>query len=153
MSEMDTPLDHAQEEAMPLVEWALTSMGHCNPEEEYANVIESTVHLEIICFVTGPPLARLPKPTKSCFDFMYEAECSMYTLRALTGQSRTPGCPLGAIRGKRYNLGSERGGELLRYIIQPWFQDDLGVAGPEFQASRVNGKGLQVSYLLDRHQC
>ncbi len=40
MSEMDTPLNHAQEEAMPLVEWALTPIGHCNPEEEYANVIE-----------------------------------------------------------------------------------------------------------------
>ncbi len=35
MSEMDTPVDHAQEEEMPLVEWALTLMGHCNPEEEY----------------------------------------------------------------------------------------------------------------------
>ncbi len=44
MSEMDTPLDHAQEEAMPLVEWALTPMGHCNPEEEYPNVIASTNH-------------------------------------------------------------------------------------------------------------
>ncbi len=38
-SEMDTPLDHAQEEAMLLVEWALIPMGHYNPEEEYANVI------------------------------------------------------------------------------------------------------------------
>ncbi len=37
MSEMDTPLDHAQDEAMPLVEWALIPMGHCNPEEEYAS--------------------------------------------------------------------------------------------------------------------
>ncbi len=27
--------------------------------------------------------------------------------------------------GKRYNLGSERGGEHLGYITQPWFQDDL----------------------------
>ncbi len=41
-------------------------MGHCNHKEEYANVIASTNHLEILCFVTGPPLARLPKPTKSC---------------------------------------------------------------------------------------
>ncbi len=81
MSEMDTPLDHAQEEAMPLVEWALTSMGHCNPKEEYANLITSTNHLEILCFITGPPLEWLPKPTKSCSDFLYEAERSMYTLR------------------------------------------------------------------------
>ncbi len=43
--------------------------------------------------------------------------------------------------GKRYNLGSEWSGEHLRYITQPWFQDDLGVVRPEFQASRVNGKG------------
>ncbi len=78
---------HAQEEAMPLVEWALIPMGHCNPKEEYANVIASTNHLEILCFVTGPPLARLPKPTKSCSDFLYEAECSMYTFRALMGES------------------------------------------------------------------
>ncbi len=88
MSDMDTPLDHAQEEAMPLVEWALNPMGHRDPTEEYANVIASTNHLEMLCFVTGPPLARLPKPTKSCSDFLYEAECSMYTFKALTGQSR-----------------------------------------------------------------
>ncbi len=90
MSEMDTPLDHAKEEAMPLVEWALTPMGHCNPKEEYANVIASTNHLEIICFVTRPSLVQLPKLTKSFSDFMYEAECSMYTFRALTGLSRDP---------------------------------------------------------------
>ncbi len=88
MSEIDTPLDHAQEEAMPLVERALTLMWHCNPKEEYANVIAYTNHLEILSFVTGSPLARLPKPTKSCSDFLYEVERSMYTFRALTGQSR-----------------------------------------------------------------
>ncbi len=74
---MDTPLDHAQEEAMPLVEWALTPMGHREPMEEYANVIASTNHLEILCFVTRPPSARLPMPTKSCSDFLYEAERSI----------------------------------------------------------------------------
>ncbi len=95
MSEMDTPLDHAQEEVMPLVEWALTPMGHCNPKEEYANKIASTNHLEIICFVTGPPLTQLLKPTKSCSDFLYETEHSMYTLKALTGQSRDSWLPVG----------------------------------------------------------
>ncbi len=55
--------------------------------------------------------------------------------------------------GKRYNLGSERSGEHLRYITQNWFQDELGVNRPEFQASRVDGEGLQVSYSLDRRQC
>ncbi len=74
ISEMDTTLDHSQEVAMPLVEWARTPMRHCKPKEEYARVIASTNHLEIICFVTGLPLARLPKPTKSCSDFLYEAE-------------------------------------------------------------------------------
>ncbi len=73
-SKMDNPLDHAQEEAMPLVEWALTPMEDCKHKEEYARVIASTNHLKIPCFVTGPPLARLPKPTKSCSDFLYEAE-------------------------------------------------------------------------------
>ncbi len=107
MSEMDTPLDHAQDEAMPLVEWALTPMGHCNPEEEYANVMASTNHLEILCFVTGPPLVWLPKPTKSCSDFLYEAKRSMYILRALTGQSRDSWLLVGVGgHGKHYNLGS-----------------------------------------------
>ncbi len=71
MSDMETPLEHTQEEAMPLVEWALTQMGHRDPTEEYAHVIASTSHLEILCFVTGPPLAQLPKPTQSCSDFLY----------------------------------------------------------------------------------
>ncbi len=87
MSEMDTPLDHAQDEAMPLVEWILTPMGHCNPEEEYT-VLASTNHLDIFCFVTGPASAQLPKPTKSCTDFLYEEERSLNIIRALTGQSR-----------------------------------------------------------------
>ncbi len=95
MSEMDTPLDHAQEEAMPLVEWALTPMGHWNPKEQYAKVIASTNHLEILCFIKGLPLTRLPKPTKSCSDFLYEAEYSLYTFRTLTGQSRDSWKPVG----------------------------------------------------------
>ncbi len=45
MSDMDTPLDHAQEEEMPLVEWALTLMGHRDHTEENTNVIASTNHL------------------------------------------------------------------------------------------------------------
>ncbi len=49
ISEMDTPLDHAQEEAIPLMEWALTPKVHCKPKEEYARVILSTNHLEIPC--------------------------------------------------------------------------------------------------------
>ncbi len=39
ISVMDTPLDHAHDEAMPLVEWARTPMGHCRPKEEYASSI------------------------------------------------------------------------------------------------------------------
>ncbi len=152
MSEMDTTLNHAQEEALPQVEWTLTPMEHCNPKEDYANVIASTNHLEMICFIIGPPLAQLPKPTKSCSDFQYEAERSMYTFRAPTGRAGITGCLSGGC-GKRYDLGSEWSGEHLGYITQPWFQDDLGVVRPEFQASRVDGKGLQVSYSLDRHQC
>ncbi len=47
----------------------------------------------------------------------------------------------GRKRGKRYDLDSKRSGEHLRYITQPWFQDDLGVVGPEFQASGVDREG------------
>ncbi len=65
--EMDIPLDHAQEEGMPLGELALTPMGHCKPKEDYTRVIASTNHLEIICFVTGLHLVWLPKPTKNLF--------------------------------------------------------------------------------------
>ncbi len=97
---MDTPLVHAQEEAMPLVEWALTPLGHCNPKKEYAKVIESNNHLEIICFITGPPLVWLPKPTKKGSDFLYEAEHTMYTFRARTGQSRDSWLPVGGERAE-----------------------------------------------------
>ncbi len=45
----------------------------------------------------------------------------------------------GGKRGKHYYLDSERSGEPLRYITQPWFQHNLGVIGPEFQASRIDG--------------
>ncbi len=38
ISVMDTPLDHAHDEAMPLVEWARTPMGHCRPKEEYGSI-------------------------------------------------------------------------------------------------------------------
>ncbi len=45
----------------------------------------------------------------------------------------------GGKHGKRYDQGSERSGEHLRYITQPWFQDDLEFVMSEFQASRVDG--------------
>ncbi len=67
---IDTPLDHAHDEAMPLVEWARTPMGHSRPKEEYASVMASTIHLQSLCFVTGCPLVRLPKLTKSCSDLL-----------------------------------------------------------------------------------
>ncbi len=140
---------------MPLVEWVLTPMGHYKPKEEYARLIASTNHLEMICFVTGLHLAGLPKPTKSCSDLLYEAEALNVYPRALTGQSRDNSWP--NVEGENaescHDLGSKRSGEHLRYTTQPWFQDDLGVVRPEFQASRVDGKGLKVSYSLDRCQC
>ncbi len=40
-------IDDAQDEAMPLVEWALTPMGHSWPKEEYASLIASIIHLEM----------------------------------------------------------------------------------------------------------
>ncbi len=99
---------------MPRVEWALTPMGHCKPKEEYARIIASTNHLEINCFVTGPPLSRLPKPTKSSSNFLYEAERTMYTLRALTGRQGIDRiCKLVTARDpiqllRRFNGGSRR---------------------------------------------
>ncbi len=89
----------------------LGPMGHCNPEEECANVIASTNHLEILCFVTGPPLAWLPKPTKICSDFLYEAERSMYILKALTGQSRDSWLPVGGENAERVITRALNGGE------------------------------------------
>ncbi len=67
ISAMDTPLDHAQDEVMPLVEWALTPLGHCWPKEEYASVIALIIHLDSLCFVAlgaaakgNKELLRLP---------------------------------------------------------------------------------------------
>ncbi len=68
ISAMDTPQDHSQDKAMPLVEWALTPMGHSWSKEEYASLIASIIHLDSLCFVTGDTLVRLPKQTKSCSD-------------------------------------------------------------------------------------
>ncbi len=79
--------------------------------------------------------------TLACIDSQCNAEQGILAARR------------GGKREKLYDLGSERSGEHLRYITQPWFQDDLGVVRPEFQASRVDGKGLQFSYSLDRRQC
>ncbi len=113
MSDMDIPLDHAQEEVMPLVEWALTPMGHRDPTEEYANVMASTNHLGILCFVTGPPLSWLPKPTKSCSDFLYEA--LDIDFQGPDGAEQGFLAALWGIKsGKRYDLGSKRSGDQLR---------------------------------------
>ncbi len=43
-------IDQAHDEAMPLVEWARTLMGHCRHKEEYASVSVSTIHLDSLCF-------------------------------------------------------------------------------------------------------
>ncbi len=77
---------------MPLVEWA--PMGHCNPKEEYANV---SIH--------KPPrnsllrnraiFSAVTEANKKLFLLLYEAERSMYTFRALTGQSRDSWLPVG----------------------------------------------------------
>ncbi len=87
ISAMDTPLDHAQDEAMPLVEWGLNPMGHCWSKEEYTSVIASIINLDSLCFVTGDPLVRPPKHAKCCFVCLKEAEHSILNLNALTGQS------------------------------------------------------------------
>ncbi len=128
------------------------SDGALQPKEEYARVIASTNHLKIPCFVMGPSLAWLPKPTTSCSDFPYEAETSMYTLRALTGQSRDSWLPVEGESVESDMTWALKHGEHRGRKTQPWFQDDLGVVKPEFQASRIDVEGLQVSYSLDRCQ-
>ncbi len=67
ISVMDTPLDHAHDEAMPLVEWSRTPMGHCRPKEEYASMTASTIHLESLCFVTGCPIGAVTEANKELF--------------------------------------------------------------------------------------
>ncbi len=74
ISAMDTPLDHAQDEAMSLVKWAITPMGNCWPKEEYASVIASIIYPDSLCFVTGDPLVWPPKHTKSSSDCLKWAE-------------------------------------------------------------------------------
>ncbi len=83
-----TPLNHAQDKAMLLVEWALTPMGHSWPKEEYASLIASIIHLDSLCFVTGDPLVRPLKHTKSCSDCLKGAEHSIYIFNDLTGLRR-----------------------------------------------------------------
>ncbi len=61
ISVIDTPLDHAHDEAMPLVEWARTPMGHCRPKDEYASVTASTIHLESLSIILSYPLSIRPE--------------------------------------------------------------------------------------------
>ncbi len=46
ISVMDTPLDHAHDEAMPLVRMGSYSNGALQAQEEYASMTASTIHLE-----------------------------------------------------------------------------------------------------------
>ncbi len=75
ISAMDTMLDHAQDEAMPLVEWSLSE--HSWPKEEYASLIASIIHLDSLFFVTGDHLVRPPKHTKSYSNCLKGAERSI----------------------------------------------------------------------------
>ncbi len=138
--------------AIPLVEWALTQMEYCSPKEEYAKVIASTNHLEILCFVAGPPLVWLPKPTKKLFWLsVWGRTLNVYFQGPDGAEQGFLAARRGGKHGMRYDLGSERSWEHLRYKIQPWFQ--VQVFRPEFQASKVDGKGLHVSYSFDLCQC
>ncbi len=67
------------------------SDGALQPKEEYANVIASTNHLDILCFVTGPPLMQLPK---SAIKNMFWLSVRGRTLNAYF-QALIPGCPSG----------------------------------------------------------
>ncbi len=118
---------------MPLVEGALTPMGHCKPMEEYARVIASTNHLEILCFVTGLPLVRLPKRQKAVLISCMRQNTQCIPSGSWRGRAGAiPGPPSkGRVRKAHYDLGSKWSGEHHKYITQPWFQDDLG-AGAQY---------------------
>ncbi len=77
ISAMDTQLDHAQDEVMPLVEWALTPMGLFWLKQVYASVIAKIILLDSLCFVTGDPLVRPLKRTKVCSNRLKGAERSI----------------------------------------------------------------------------
>ncbi len=100
-----------------------------NPEEEYANVIATSNHLEIICFITG----RGYRSQQKLFWLSVQGRTlSVYSQDPDGAEQGLLAANRGEKRGKRYDMGSERSGEHLRYITQPWFQDDLGVVRPEF---------------------
>ncbi|XDV20319.1 hypothetical protein PO909_025668 [Leuciscus waleckii] len=60
------PLDQAHDEAMLLVECALTPNEHCIPLEVYASAMASTIYLDRLCFDVASPLERPLNETKSC---------------------------------------------------------------------------------------
>ncbi len=86
-------MDHAQKEALPLVEWTLTPMGHCKPKEEYARVIASTNHLEILRLRNRATFSTVTEADKKLFWFPVWGKTLNVYLRALTGQSRDNSCP------------------------------------------------------------
>ncbi len=85
---MEIPLDHAHDEAMPLVECALMPKGHGRSFDAYAAAMASTIHLDSVCFEAASPLVRPPNETKSCSARLNGAVRVMYNLRALTGHRR-----------------------------------------------------------------
>ncbi len=81
--------------------------------------LASTNHLEIILLRNRATFSVVTEANKKNSDFLYEADHSMYILKALTGQSRDSWLPVrGKKRRRRYDLGSEQSGEHLRYITQ-----------------------------------
>ncbi len=78
---------------LPLGEWALTPMGHCKPKEEYPKVIVSTNPPRNYLLHKRATFSVVTEADKKLFWSLYEAERSMYTLRALTGQSRDNSWP------------------------------------------------------------
>ncbi len=69
------------------------SDGALQHEEEYANVIASTNQLEMLCFVTGPPLARFRSQQKAVLTFCTRQNAQCIFSGPWQGRAGTSGCP------------------------------------------------------------
>ncbi len=141
MSEMDTVLDRAQEEAMPLVDWALTPMGHYNPKEEYANVIAQG---SCLAATNAGPISRAVDAI-SCR--LLERGCPV---------SRVSATGLLSAAGVTPTVGSFRGGLLeSACAIVPWLVWVPAVAerllggSIERKAGPFMGQGIRTLYKKD----
>ncbi len=136
---------------MPLVEWALTPIGHYWPKEEYASIIVSIIHLDSLCF--GDPLVRPPKYTKSCSNCLKGVGNAQYKF-STPWQSRVDSTPGLVFQKKKcwesYHQRSEQNWEHFGYVAIPWFQDDLRIIRPKFEAIIIIINKIYLSHTYNQ---